>query len=713
MLEYDVAVIGAGAAGLVACKLANGLGKKTVLIEIRKIGGDCTWFGCIPSKALIKAANIARDVGRITGFGLESSEPIDLNCRNVMEHVRAVVQADADGHPASTFEEEGIDVIFGAPRFINKHHIKINGKRIRSKKFIICTGGHPFIPNIEGIDEVPYLTNETIFDLEKLPESMIILGGGPIGSEMSSALARLGVKVTVVEKSTHILVREEAEMSAALMECMREQGVNFVMKNKIIKLRQEEGLIVAKLLAADGHKSEIRAESLLISVGRRPNIDGLKLKNAGVEFDSKGIKVNKHLRTTTHNIYAAGDVVPPYLFTHVAEYEAVIATTNACMPVPVRKTRYQHVPWCTFTEPQLARVGMTEEQAKERYGNKVRVYRRQNKDIDRAKTDLATDGFSKIVCDTGGRILGVHILGECAAEIMHEAQLARSVGLGFGKIASVIHAYPSYSDSIRQPAKECYIDVLKNNFFIKPLLAMTARRNRKRMILLSVVAVLFVLLWFSGIRQALSLENIQARGQELKTLSNDHYAISVLGYIGLYILVAAFTLPVAAGLTIAGGFLYSFIIATVYVNIGATAGATAAFLFARYIAGGPLQEKYKDKFAKFNAELEENGARYLFTIRLIFVFPFFLVNLLAGLTKVKVRTFVWTTSLGILPSSLIYAYAGEQLGTINKVSEIFSGRIMVAFILLAGFALMPTVIKKIKHFRQHRRKAKNKSGTRT
>jgi len=226
------------------------------------------------------------------------------------------------------------------------------------------------------------------------------------------------------------------------------------------------------------------------------------------------------------------------------------------------------------------------------------------------------------------------------------------------------------------------------------------------MILLAAVSIVFVILWFSGLREALSLENIQSKGQQLKTLSNDHYFFSVVSYILLYTLVAAFSIPVAAALTIAGGYLYSFIIATLYVNIGATAGATAAFLFARYIAGQPLQRKYKDKLTKFNSEFKENGARYLFTIRLIFVFPFFVVNLLAGLTKVKVRTFMWTTALGILPSSAIYAYAGQQLGTINKVSEIFTGRILLAFILLAGIALMPAFVKKYKHFRQHRKSIK-------
>jgi pyruvate/2-oxoglutarate dehydrogenase complex dihydrolipoamide dehydrogenase (E3) component len=216
-------------------------------------------------------------------------------------------------------------------------------------------------------------------------------------------------------------------------------------------------------------RRRIEAESVLVAVGRRPSLEGLDLEKAGVEFDKTGVRVDKHLRTTAMNIYACGDIVPPYLFTHVAEYEAIIAATNACLPLPIRKTNYDNVLWATYTDPELAHAGLTEAQAREGYGDAVRIYRWEHKDVDRAKTDLATDGLSKFVCDNKGRLLGIHILGHGAAELMHEAQLAKSLGLPFGKIASVIHAYPSYSDAVRQPAKRCYIDVLQNNPFIKLL----------------------------------------------------------------------------------------------------------------------------------------------------------------------------------------------------------------------------------------------------
>lgn len=464
--DYDLIVIGGGSAGLVAAKLANGLGKKVALVEKRKLGGDCTWFGCIPSKTLIKSAYMAHQMTRLKEFGLKPDSAVELNTDSVMTHVRAVVQADADSHPPESFEAEGIDILFGTLKFLDSHRIKLAEREISSNKFVICTGSHPFVPPIEGIDQVPYLTNETIFDLVKLPKSMIILGGGPIGSEMCCAMNRLGVKVTVVEKADHILSREEDELACRLMDMLKAEGVKFLTKRQVTKLSKQNDQIVATVLDNQDNTDQVSAESILIAVGRRPNLEDLELEKAGVEFDQRGIKVDRFLRTTARNIYAAGDVVPPYLFTHIAEYEAVIATTNACLPIK-RKTNYENVLWCTFTDPELAHAGLTEQQARQRYGDKVRVYRWEHKDVDRAKTDLAQNGLSKFVCDKKGKLLGIHILGHGAAELMHEAQLAKSIGLSFSKIASVIHAYPSYSDAVRQPAKRCYIDNLQKNLLIR------------------------------------------------------------------------------------------------------------------------------------------------------------------------------------------------------------------------------------------------------
>lgn len=478
MFDYDVVVIGAGSAGLVACKVANSLGKKTALIEKRKLGGDCTWFGCVPSKTLIKSANVAYQVTRLREFGLAPHTPIELDTAQVMAHVRAVVQADADGHPPEAFEAEGINVLFGAAEFVDNHTVRLGEKRISSKKFVICTGSHPFVPAIEGLEEVGCLTNETIFDLEVLPKSMIVLGAGPIGVELSAAMNRLGVKTTVVQRSADVLNKDDKELVGRLVQTLRAEGVTILTEMQTKRFSRQGRTIVAEIEGKQGRR-KIEAASVLVAVGRRPNLGGLALEKAGVTFESNGIKVDRHLRTTAKNIYACGDVVPPYLFTHVAEYEAIIAATNACFGLPIRKVRYDHVLWTTYTDPELAHAGLTEEQASERYGHAIRIYRWEHKDVDRAKTDLEQNGLSKFICDEKGRLLGIHILGHGAGELMHEAQLAKSLGLPFSKIASVIHAYPSYCDAVRQPAKRCYLDILRNKFFIKLLKAIVPKKSRK------------------------------------------------------------------------------------------------------------------------------------------------------------------------------------------------------------------------------------------
>jgi len=478
MYDYDVVVIGAGSGGLVACKLANGLGKKTALIEKNKIGGDCTWFGCIPSKTLIKAANVVHDVSRLGEYGIKGNFPIELDCSNVMAHVRAVVEADAAGHPAESYEEEGINVFFGAAKFIDEHQIDVGGKTVSSKTFIICSGSRPTVPVIKGLDQIEYLTNETIFSLETLPKSMLVLGAGPIGIELSAALKRLGVEVTVLLRSGRILKKDDKELVDRLFNILNDEGLKILKETKTKSFSTTNGNVIAQIEDNNGER-QIEAESLLIAIGRTPNVDSLDLEKAGVEFDKNGLKVDKHLRTTAKNIYAAGDVVPPYLFTHMAEYEAVIATTNACIPVPIRTTNYENAPWCTYTDPELAHAGLTEEQARQKYDDDIRIYRWEHKDVDRAKTDLATSGISKFICDRKGKLLGIHILGHGAGELMHEVQLVKSLGMPFSKIASVIHAYPSYSDAVRQPAKKCYIDLLQDNAILKLIKKLTPAKKDK------------------------------------------------------------------------------------------------------------------------------------------------------------------------------------------------------------------------------------------
>jgi pyruvate/2-oxoglutarate dehydrogenase complex dihydrolipoamide dehydrogenase (E3) component len=475
--DYDLTVIGGGAAGFVASKLAAGLGKRVALVEKRRLGGECTLYGCVPSKAFIRSADIARQARDIGRYGLTSNAGFEIGAENVMAHVRSVVEAVYRGHPPSVFEGFGIDVLFGSPEFIDNHHMELNGKKISSRSFIISTGSSPYVPRIEGLDNIQFLTNVTFWDLEKLPPSMIVLGGGPIGIELASAMGRLGVRVSVVERSSNILSREDVELARVLAARLREEGVAIHTGTQALKLTSEDGSVALSTEDEGGLRREVKADSVLVAVGRRANVEGLGLDRAGVEYDGKGIMVDGRLRTSAPNIYACGDVAGPYRFSHMAEYQARIAVQNALLPIK-RSVDYSHVAWCTFTDPELAHAGMTEEEARRAFGDGVKVYRHEFKDIDRGKTDLLKTGMGKYIVGPNGKLLGVHILGSRAGEIIHEPHLAKAFGVPFHRLDSLIHIYPTLSDIVKQPAKLCRIDRLRGNFFIQALSALLGKRGR-------------------------------------------------------------------------------------------------------------------------------------------------------------------------------------------------------------------------------------------
>jgi pyruvate/2-oxoglutarate dehydrogenase complex dihydrolipoamide dehydrogenase (E3) component len=464
--DYDMIVIGAGAAGFVSSKFAAGLGKKVAMIEKNKLGGECTNAGCIPSKAILKAAAVAHQARHLRNYGLETAEDLTISTKNVMQYVRSAVKKVYDSHPASAFEKLGITVLFGDPKFLDDHRIVLNGKTLSADKFMISTGSSAFVPPIEGLASVPYLTNENVFDIETLPESMIVLGGGPIGIELASAFNRLGVRTTVVEMLDTILFREDVELARKLAGRLIAEGLKIMTGTKALKAAQSGGETVLTVENKQKQKEDLRAAALLVAVGRKPNVEGLDLEKAGVEYGRTGVETDLWLRTTAPNIFACGDVVGPYQFSHMAEYQAVIAVRNAFLPFK-KKVNYDTVAWCTFTDPELAHVGLTEEEARKRYGDEIAIYRYDYGNTDRGRTDSTEFGMAKFICGPGGKLLGAHILGERAGDVIHEAQMVKFLGLPFSAIAPMIHIYPTYTDVVRQPAKLYRVDRLRNNPFVK------------------------------------------------------------------------------------------------------------------------------------------------------------------------------------------------------------------------------------------------------
>jgi pyruvate/2-oxoglutarate dehydrogenase complex dihydrolipoamide dehydrogenase (E3) component len=464
--DYDLAVIGGGAAGLVASKFAAGIGKKVVLIEKSKLGGECTLYGCVPSKTLIRTANAYHQMKQVDALGLDAGLPRPVPDDRVLSRVRSVVGRVYEGHRPEVVERLGIRVITGSPRFTDRHSVEIDGKKLSAGHFIICTGSSPLIPAIEGLDTVPYLTNQTIFDLERLPQSTIVLGGGPIGIEIAQAFSYLGVGVTVVEMEKQILVKEDRELSDLLADRLASSSIALRTGMKAISLAGGGGTVELTVEDRRGAQSIISGETVLLALGRKANTDSLNLEAAGIEYSPKGIKTDERLRTTARNIYACGDVAGPYQFSHMAEYQARIAARNALLPFKGR-VDYRNYIWCTFTDPEFAHAGLTEEEARQQHGDRVRIYRWQYGDTDRARTEAEEFGIGKFICDQSYRLLGAHILGPRAGELIHEAQIARSLGIPFYKLDSIIHVYPTFSDVVRQPAKLAHIDRLQNSFFVK------------------------------------------------------------------------------------------------------------------------------------------------------------------------------------------------------------------------------------------------------
>ncbi len=457
MKRYDLVIIGGGVAGLIAASGGARFGASVALIEKKSLGGDCLNFGCVPTKRLIYSARVAHLARRAQEFGIVTGEVV-VDFKAVMEGVASVQAEIGRKDSAERFSSMGVTVVSGEGRFLDNHTFEVEGQRLEGKRFLIATGSHPFMPEIKGLREAVAITNEGALTLKALPASIIILGGGPIGIEFGQAFARLGSKVTVIERRDRILAREDPELTTNLVEMLRKEGVE-------VELSAEVAAVVAsgqfKTVAVNsaGVEKTFTAEVVMVASGRTPNVEGLGLSEAGVEYDPvRGIAVNEKLQTSRDNIYAAGDCIGKYAFTHVAEHQASVAVGNALFPFIKRKVDYSVVPWATFTDPELARAGLLEEEARAIYGgDNVVIYRHAFKDVDRAVMEGVGSGLIKLVCSRSGLILGAHILGPAAGELIHEYVLAMKKGLKVSDISRTIHVYPTLSMGVKRAADEYYI----------------------------------------------------------------------------------------------------------------------------------------------------------------------------------------------------------------------------------------------------------------
>ena len=455
--EYDLVVIGGGSAGLVSAKFAGGLGLKVAMVEMDKIGGDCTWQGCVPSKALLKVAKTAHAARAGEYYGIHTEAPT-VDMERVRDYIQGVIQNVYHHETPEAVRDAGVEPFFGQAKFIDPHTVNVTLEKggevqLKGKKFIIATGSTPAKLPIPGLEDVPYHTYKTLFHNTVLPKRMITIGAGPIGLEMSQAYSRLGAKVTII--TDRILQHDEPEVGEAMQRVFENEGIEFVF-GMVSQVEQGEDEIIVHV----GEDKLVTGDMLLVAVGRVPNVYSLDMDKAGVGFTNRGIKADDNLRTTAEHIYAAGDILGGPQFTHYAGFQGSIAARNALLP-GASKGVTDVLPWTTFTEPEAAHVGLTEQQARERYGDDVQIKHFDLKNGDRSQAEHDIEGFIKIV-HRNGKLLGATVVANRAGEMINEYAIALQNGWGVGDLSNTIHVYPTYGQIVAAVSSKMKVEQLLN-----------------------------------------------------------------------------------------------------------------------------------------------------------------------------------------------------------------------------------------------------------
>lgn len=442
--DYDIAVIGGGAAGLTVSSGAAQLGAKTLLIEKEpSLGGDCLHFGCVPSKTLIHSAKVYHNMTQGKRFGLPEIHPPKVDFSLVAERIQSVIDVIQVHDSVERFNKLGVEVAFGTPCFANEHVITLNGKRISAKSWVIATGSSPAPPRINIMNNINYITNKEIFSLHRLPKSMIVLGAGPIAIEMAQAFCRLGSQVTVIQRSAQILSKEDKDMADEVMRILTEEGIKFYLKATVTEA--EENAHEKQITIQQGTETvRLTADTVLLAQGRSPNVEGLGLETIDLTYTPRGIVVDNRMRTTHKHIYAPGDINGAFQFTHAAGYEGGIVVSNAIFRLP-RKINTRWMPWCTYTEPELSSIGMNEKQAKDA-GIDYSVWTETFQENDRALAEGEEMGKLKLLLDTKERPIGVQILGPRAGDLIGEWIAVLNSGMKLSALAGTIHPYPTLTE---------------------------------------------------------------------------------------------------------------------------------------------------------------------------------------------------------------------------------------------------------------------------
>jgi len=443
--DYDMGIIGGGAAGLTVASGASQLGAKTLLVEKEPyLGGDCLHFGCVPSKTLIRSAHVYHLTRNARRFGLPHVHVPPVDFKQIAARIRQVIDTIQHHDSEERFCGLGAKVEFGIAEFVDEHTIALDGQRISAKNWLIATGSSPVVPPIPGLQNIDYLTNKDIFSLDSLPPALLVLGAGPIGIEMAQAFNRLGAEVTVVDRSDHILGKEDSDMADELMSAMQKEGVRFYLGASVEAVDEKNHIKVVKINDAAGELRTLRAQAILVAMGRSPNVGELGLENIGIDYDRRGIMVDNRMRTNHKHIYAAGDVNGGLQFTHAAGYEGGIVVSNAIFRLP-RKADYTYFPWCTYCDPELASIGMNEKTARSK-GIAYAVWDEAFVDNDRCLAEDQTVGKVKMILDSSEKPLGIQILGPRAGDLISEWVATLNGKVKLATLAGAVHPYPTIGE---------------------------------------------------------------------------------------------------------------------------------------------------------------------------------------------------------------------------------------------------------------------------
>ena len=461
--RYNLVVIGAGTAGLVTAAVAAGIGAKVALIERHLMGGDCLNVGCVPSKGVIRAARVWASARDGAGFGLTFPGGVERDFGAAMARMRRLRANISHVDSAERFRSLGVDVFIGEGRFSGRDTVRVGDATLRFARAAVCTGARAAAPPIPGLAEAGYLTNETVFRLTALPRRLAVIGAGPIGCELAQAFARFGSEVTLFERTSHILPREDPDAAAVVQARMAHDGVRFAFDTTVESVDAASAEVPGgggKRIrhTVGGESREVAVDEILVGVGRAPNVEGLGLEEAGVSCDRTGVQVDARLRTTNRRIYAAGDICFPFKFTHTADAMAQIVIQNALFPHPfglgMASTESLNIPWCTYTEPEIAHVGMYEADARKK-GIEVETFTQPLADVDRAVLDGEDAGFARVHVRKGtDRILGATIVAADAGNLISEVTVAMKAGAGLGTIGAAIHPYPTQAEALRKAANQ-------------------------------------------------------------------------------------------------------------------------------------------------------------------------------------------------------------------------------------------------------------------